>query len=48
MDRLKYNVIHESQARFRRNYSTIDNIFTLQSLVQKHISKKEVGFIVYI
>ena len=36
----KYSVIHERQAGFRRNYSTIDNIFTLQSLVQKHISKK--------
>ena len=34
------NIIHESQAGFRRNYSTIDNIFTLQSLIQKHISKK--------
>ena len=36
----KFNVIHESQAGFRSKYSTIDNVFTLQSLVQKHISKK--------
>ena len=34
------NIIHKSQAGFRRNYSTIDNIFTFQSLIQKHISKK--------
>ena len=40
----KYNVIHESQAGFRSNYSTIDNVFTLQSLVQKHISKKKGRF----
>lgn len=36
----KYNVIHESQAGFRRNYSTIDNIFNLQALVQKYLCKK--------
>ena len=36
----KFNVIHESQAGFRSKYSTIDNVFTLKSLVQKHISKK--------
>ena len=40
----KYNVIHESQAGFRSKYSTIDNVFTLQSLVQKHISKKKGRF----
>ena len=27
-------------AGFRSKYSTIDNIFTLQSLIQKHISRK--------
>ena len=38
------NIMHESQAGFRRNYSTIYDIFTLQSLVQKYISKKEGRF----
>ena len=44
----KYNVIYESQAGFRSNYSTIDNVFTLQSLVKKHISKKGGGSIAFI
>ena len=34
-----FNVIPEAQAGFRSNYSTIDNIFTLQSLVQKYIGQ---------
>ena len=29
----KYNVIHETQAGFRKNHSTIDNIFVLKSLI---------------
>ena len=33
------NVIDESQAGFRKNHSTIDNIFVLQALIQKYISK---------
>ena len=33
-------VIDEAQAGFRRGYSTIDNIFNLQSVIQKYISKK--------
>ena len=32
-------IIDEAQAGFRRGYSTIDNIFTLQSVIQKYISK---------
>ena len=40
----KFNVIHESQAGFRRNYSTIDNIFTLHALVQKYLNKKRGRF----
>ena len=44
----KYNAIHECQASFRSKYSTIDNVFTLQSLVQKHISKKGGGSTVFI
>ena len=31
----KHNVINECQAGFRSKYSTIDNVFTLQSLVEK-------------
>ena len=33
-------VIDESQAGFRKNYSTIDNIFSLQSVVQKYLSRE--------
>ncbi len=33
-------VIDESQAGFRAGYSTIDNMFTLQSMVQKYLSKQ--------
>ena len=33
------SVIDESQAGFRRSYSTIDHIFTLVSVVQKYLSK---------
>lgn len=35
----EFGKIDESQAGFRVGYSTIDNIFTLQSMVQKYISK---------
>ena len=35
----KFNKIDESQAGFRNGYSTSDNIFILQSMVQKYISK---------
>ena len=31
---------YETQAGFRQGYSTIDNIFTLMSMGQKHLSKK--------
>ncbi|XP_062595378.1 uncharacterized protein LOC134256716 [Saccostrea cucullata] len=33
-------LIPEEQAGFRQGYSTIDNIFTLQSIVQKYLTKK--------
>ena len=33
------NKIDEGQAGFRRGYSTVDNIFTLQAMVQKYLSK---------
>ena len=32
--------IPEAQAGFRKGYSTIDNIFSLQSIVQKYLTKK--------
>ena len=31
------DVIDQSQAGFRKGYSTIDNIFSLQALVQKYL-----------
>jgi hypothetical protein len=34
------NVIDESQADFRKGYSTKDNIFALMSLIQKYLSMK--------
>ena len=37
-------VIDEAQAGFRKNYSTVDNIFVLMSLVQKYLSKKRGRF----
>ena len=36
----EHNIIDESQGGFRRGYSTIDNIFILQSIVQKYLSKE--------
>ena len=33
------SIIDEAQAGFRHYYSAIDNIFTLQSIAQKYISK---------
>ena len=36
----KYNVLHESQAGFRQQYSTTDNIFTLHALAQKYLCRK--------
>jgi len=35
----RHKILHEAQAGFRRNYSTVDNIFVLNSIVEKHISK---------
>ena len=35
------NVDKEEQAGYRRNYSTIDQIFNLQSLVQKYMCKSK-------
>ena len=34
----------ESQARFRKGYSTSDNIFTLMTLIQKYLSKQNGRF----
>ena len=38
------NHLPESQAGGQQGYSTIDNIFCLQSLVQKYITKKSGRF----
>ena len=44
-----YSMISESQAGFREGYSTIDNIFILQSIISKYLSKRGgklyVGFV---
>lgn len=37
-------VIHECQAGFRNNYSTVDNMFVLQSLCQKYLRKPKHRF----
>lgn len=34
-------ILHESQAGFRKKYSTVDNIFNLSSIVQLQFNKKE-------
>ena len=38
--RNKNDIIEESQAGFRKGYSTSDNIFTLMTLIQKYLSKQ--------
>ena len=37
-------MIPESQCGFRKGYSTVDDIFTLQSLVEKYLSKAKCRF----
>ena len=34
------DILEEAQAGFRKGYSTTDNIFTLQAMVQKYLSKR--------
>jgi len=36
-----HNIIDESQAGFRRKYSTVDNIFNLPAVIQKYLSKNK-------
>jgi hypothetical protein len=43
----KFDKIDESQAGFRAGYFTIDNIFILQSTVQKYISKSGGRFYIH-
>ena len=38
--------VDEVQSGFKKGYSTIDNLFTLQAMIQKYISKKGADFIV--
>ena len=35
----EFDKLDEAQAGFRSGYSTVDNMFTLQSLIQKYLSK---------
>jgi hypothetical protein len=41
------NVINEAQAGFRSGYSTVDNIFNLQAIIQKYTSKRRGRFYVF-
>ena len=41
------SVIDESQAGFRQGYSTIDNIFNLQAVIQKYLSKRKGSLYVF-
>ena len=36
----EHEIIDESQAGFRAGYSVFDNLFSLQSMVQKYITKR--------
>ena len=36
----EHNKINESQSGFRRNYSTTDNLFSLNAIIQKYLSRK--------
>ena len=38
------HMIDEAQAEFRKGYSTIDNLFCLQSMAQKYLSKSNGRF----
>lgn len=44
-----YRSISEAQAGFREGYSTVDNLFILQALISKHLSKRRgklyIGFV---
>lgn len=44
----KSNLIHETQAGFRKNYSTVDNIFILKSLIDLVQSDKKKMFCCFI
>ena len=43
-----FHILDEAQAGFRKGYSAIDNIFTLQSMVQKYLTKPRVDSMYYI
>ena len=43
-----FHILDEAQAGFRKGYSAIDNIFTLQSMVKKYLSKPGVDSMYYI
>ena len=36
-----HNAQHEEQAGYKKGYSTIDNIFVLQSIIQKYLSRQK-------
>lgn len=45
MDRIKWNILKENQAGYRRGYSTYDHIFSLHSAIKLY-NKKGFGFFV--
>lgn len=44
----KHEILNESQAGFRRGYSTVDHIFTLQALVQKQLLTHKKLYVAFI
>ena len=43
----EFDKIDETQAGFRKEYSTVDNLFTLMAMGQKYLSKRGGRFTVY-
>ena len=42
------NLLNESQAGFRKMYSTIDHLFTLMSLIQKQLLHRKIFYVAFI
>ena len=42
------NIIDEEQAGFRKGYSTIDNMFILQSIVQRYLNRKRKLYVAFV
>ena len=42
------DVLSEAQARFRKDYSTVDHIFTLLAMVSKHLTKNKKLYVAFV